>query len=529
MSDLCVAADDRLGFLNCAKVSGHTDSGFFCLDCDEMNKKISLMAMGLLLALSSWGAAQAILQGSEIEDSGYYNVGQFDHQFQASAVTTPTPAIFAGVSSKTTLTYRFHYPNGHNVVSNAPQMTLPGQHPLVVFMHGWGGSPADYNVLLSHLASWGFVVASVFYDRAPVTSELPIEEAYESWLLMQYLTDVAGVPNSGHPISYLVDPSPTAPVTVAGHSMGGAACFYLAGAEPRVKTIAALEPYDETQIQPFGICDPTSLYAGTNQANVLAENFDGALYMLEGGDDNLVGTSVQLWFDRVNQGSVKPRRNMKLKIQGSGHFGGTDLAVIPGLNLPCGLTLTDDMDLPDQHRFHRRFLAGCLLGELVGGEAENFFGHLFGVEMENETAFSLGTNAVVPVQTNVQSNSEDAVLWSIQTSLTSDPLCMNVVNPPFPGSVSVGVAGRPGDEDLTLLMVPKSNLPPGGYGAQEYLVWYLFEITNNVGSPMNSFDATGIKECNLPILATGFHVDFISYLWRYSSYDLTRIGGLVIQ
>ncbi|MCB9831383.1 MAG: hypothetical protein H6807_02840 [Planctomycetes bacterium] len=489
--------------------------------------RLAQLVASLLLALS--GCVSLGAQAFDMEDEGPYQVYYLDSYVPSGAVSQNTPAIFASIPISGFVGYRLYWPGAPNPLVQTPFL-LPGPYrPLVMFMHGWAASPLEYHALLVHLASWGFVVAAPYYNVNPVANQLPIEEAYEAWVLHEYLLAEAAAPGSPNPVNGMVDPDPGARYAIAGHSMGATACFYLAGADSRVDNIVSLEPFEETEIQPFGSCNPTALFGATAAALPLAENYQGAVYLLEGNDDLLVNGSVDTWFQVFNQGSSTPRRNVKLSIDGMGHFGATDAAItgssMPAL--PCNVAYTDDMGLLDQHRLHRRFLATCLLAEHDPATNEGRFLDLFGDGMRDETVYSNGIGGPASLSFSVEGNCRDTIIWAEERNFPWDGSCGYLGAPIRPNSVSYGILGQPGDEDVLALLVPTvlfGGACPTGVG---YLNYCIFELYNFIGFPSLSIGGSGLRECNLPILGGGVQVLMVAYVYRGGPFDLTRFATLV--
>jgi dienelactone hydrolase len=101
-----------------------------------------------------------------------------------------------------------------------------GPFPLVVFVHGYGVTPAAYAPLLTRIASAGYVVAAATY---PLLSGQPAgptdtvgwdDLAPDTWFVTSQVLarSAAGDPGLGG----LIDP---ARIAVAGHSDGGAVAF----------------------------------------------------------------------------------------------------------------------------------------------------------------------------------------------------------------------------------------------------------------------------------------------------------------
>jgi dienelactone hydrolase len=111
----------------------------------------------------------------------------------------------------------------------------PGRFPLVLFSHGWAGFRDQSSLLTSHLASWGFVVASPDHPSDDLTEVIgsylnippPTTDKYadvqDLLATVQYLQTGAPTLLSGH-----VDASR---FVVFGHSAGGVDAENLASLE----------------------------------------------------------------------------------------------------------------------------------------------------------------------------------------------------------------------------------------------------------------------------------------------------------
>ena len=135
--------------------------------------------------------------------------------------------------------------------SNAPPDTGGGPYPLIVFSHGLGTVPRDYESLLSTWAAAGFVVAA---PKFPLTSlgtpgGVDTADVYNQPGDVSFVISVmllASAAGSG-PLSGMISPND---VGVAGHSEGAITTlgfFNTCCRDPRVKAAAAFsgdpEPY----------------------------------------------------------------------------------------------------------------------------------------------------------------------------------------------------------------------------------------------------------------------------------------------
>jgi dienelactone hydrolase len=167
-------------------------------------------------------------------------------QFAFVDTTRPTPAFgsYPGSPSRQLPTTVWYPSNGG------------GPFPLVVFIHGYGVTPAAYSALLTRIASAGYVVAAATY---PLLSGLPAgptdtvgwDDLFpDTWFVT---SQVLARSASGDPaIGGLIDPNR---IAVAGHSDGAAIAFgdgYVPGRlDPRVRAVisyaADLEYYGPYQ------------------------------------------------------------------------------------------------------------------------------------------------------------------------------------------------------------------------------------------------------------------------------------------
>lgn len=120
------------------------------------------------------------------------------------------------------------YDGGDRCTIFRPQ-TLPATpSPVILWGNGTGTRPVDYAALLHHLASWGFVVAAANTPNAGSGADM--------LACLDWLTAENGRP--GSPYQGRLD---LAEVGATGHSQGGSGAL-MAGRDPRVKTVAPLNP-----------------------------------------------------------------------------------------------------------------------------------------------------------------------------------------------------------------------------------------------------------------------------------------------
>jgi dienelactone hydrolase len=157
--------------------------------------------------------------------------------------TDPVPPMLAGMLKK--------LPDTVDLKVSVPAFRdAPAAHgkafPLVIFSHGAGGWRSGYGNLLSGIASWGFVVASVDFTEygfasfgAPGARDMASRRASSMTALDAALDLMARTTaDAQSPLAGLIDMSSVAAV---GHSAGGGTMF---GAidNPRIDTVIGWAP-----------------------------------------------------------------------------------------------------------------------------------------------------------------------------------------------------------------------------------------------------------------------------------------------
>jgi pimeloyl-ACP methyl ester carboxylesterase len=207
-----------------------------------------------------------------------------------------------------------------------------GPYPLVGFSHGWTEPVSDYASLLTHLASWGFVVAGIGTET-DLWGDMQVE-AKDLRSMLHWCEDESLSANS-----WLAQALDYQDWGAAGHSMGGASMGYLVRDEPRISDVVMLEPYHGSFLG--------SSYPAFNQFH----NYNGRLMVVAGAADTTCPPSsmVKPWFDKAT-GTEKA---VYMLIDGGGHFGAT---IWPGWN--------GNLNGPDQARMHFRLLSAFMLSGL---------------------------------------------------------------------------------------------------------------------------------------------------------------------
>lgn len=113
-----------------------------------------------------------------------------------------------------------------------------GPFPVVLFSHGYAGFPEQSADLVTHLASWGFVVVAPDHVERSLsgllgTAAKGVPKRTDPEVLTDALdTALAQADDASSPLHDLLDPDR---VAVAGHSAGAGAAYLTASSDPRIK------------------------------------------------------------------------------------------------------------------------------------------------------------------------------------------------------------------------------------------------------------------------------------------------------
>lgn len=155
---------------------------------------------------------------------------------------------------------RMYYPAVAPGGRDALEDRSAAPYPAIAFGHGWLQSVSSYQSLLSHWASWGFVVIAptsqggLFPDHSLFAEDL---RASLTWLTKTY-------GNSPKRKGRLVAPSS---LGVSGHSMGGGAAVLAASRDTRVTavtTMAAAETNPSAIAAMGAVAVPVQFLAGSS-------------------------------------------------------------------------------------------------------------------------------------------------------------------------------------------------------------------------------------------------------------------------
>lgn len=178
-----------------------------------------------------------------------------------------------------------------------------GPFPVYAFAHGFGAYPLEYQHLLTHVASWGFVVVAPSFDERGILSLLgaggDTPSALDEGAVM--LDAVAALSSTGGPAKGLARKGK---FVVAGHSAGTGSVFQTAAEHP--DQVAGMQ-----LMSGGGFRDSSSTFP------------DVPALLVEGTKDGVVSPdSVAAAFEKLK----KPK--MLVSFEGAGHLTFTDLCVI---------------------------------------------------------------------------------------------------------------------------------------------------------------------------------------------------------
>lgn len=321
----------------------------------------------LALALAVLPALAGDTTAQDYDEVGPHPVGWRDE-----------PLPFENGTVSDTVLNRIYYPSlleGQGAAADP----APGPYPLVCLIHGHTVAPQFYDVLSAHVASRGYVVASV--GGMANADETYGNLARETKQLADWVTAESADPSS--PYAGLVLDGP---LGVIGSSRGGGACELFVGMEPRVRAAALLEP--------------SYIGGGTALGNLAS--WDGAWLFVAGElDSTNPPNEVRLIRNRATGAA----RRVYVEIQGAGHAGALDPDTI---GLP-----NDPLPHLEQLRLHSRLTIAFLEAELRG--LENAYHAMIGEGAAGEPLEHECTSRV-------------PILWALEATGT-------------PGSVALGVGG----------------------------------------------------------------------------------------
>ena len=168
--------------------------------------------------------------------------------------------------------------------NGSPPSAAPDPYPLVVFAHGFEGTPATYASLLHYWASAGFVVAAPLFPRTslhapggPDEADVVNQPADISFVISSLLA-LDG--DSSSPLHALIDPRR---IAVAGHSDGAETALAVVDArrlrDPRVRAGVIMSGAEMSGIGGYSFSAGAPLLAIQGTADALNEpRFTYALF-----------------------------------------------------------------------------------------------------------------------------------------------------------------------------------------------------------------------------------------------------------
>lgn len=349
-------------------------------------KRSRLLPGSLVLALAGL-AGNAVAQ--DYDEVGPYPVGWRDE-----------PLPFENGTVSDTVVNRVYYP----ALAEGEATTADpagGPYPLVCLIHGHTVSPPFYDVLSAHVASRGYVVASV--GAMANADETYGNLSRETKQLADWVTAESADPASPY-AGLVLDGA----LGVIGSSRGGGACELFVGMEPRVRAAALLEPS----------------YVGGNNALANLASWDGAWLFVAG---ELDATNPPGEVKLIRNRATGAARRVYVEIQGAGHAGALDPDTV---GLP-----NDPLPHLEQLRLHSRLTVAFLEAELRG--RENAYHQVLGEGAANE-----------PLEH--ECTSREPILWALEAHAV-------------PGSVALGVGGdRDGTALIAVAAGPATISTPFG-------------------------------------------------------------------
>lgn len=209
-----------------------------------------MAAIGLVFtACDDPGASKASLGYDQVSDPG----ANIDNRVDANGAIEETYATAGSYAVDTTSItgYKIFYPRD-----------MQGDHPIITWGNGTAAPTFLYNALLTHLASWGFVVIASNSTMAGSGEEMVGGIDY----LIQQNSE------SGSIFHNMLD---TGSIGTIGHSQGGAGAIN-AATDARVTCTAPLAP---TPAQITQVVCPTFLVAGSSDFIVPAASVRDECYV----------------------------------------------------------------------------------------------------------------------------------------------------------------------------------------------------------------------------------------------------------
>ncbi len=234
-----------------------------------------------------------------------------------------------------------------------------GPYPVVLFSHGFAGFPEQSADLVTHLASWGFVVVAPDHVERSLSGLLGVAskgvpKLADTAVLTQALD--AAVADAERPASPLHELLDLDHVAVTGHSAGAGAAYQAASTDPRIKAFIAYS------VGLGGRAD--------GEATPLPPVPEVPGMVMAGSDDGIISVAAS---QKVFTGMKTPK--YLVEIEGAGHLVFSDICLI-GRDQGGLVALIKEVGLQLPPNFLRLASDGCEKGDLDPVEAFPAIDHL---------------------------------------------------------------------------------------------------------------------------------------------------------
>ena len=329
-----------------------------------------------------------------------------------------------------------YYPAESEGTDTPPRLS-DGPYPLVGFSHGYFAPPQFYSELCKHIASHGYVVASIGTETGFI--QFIDRQARDTHGMLYWMEEQSET--SGAFFEGTLDDSEWA---VVGHSNGCRANMQILEWDDSIKTVVAMEPR---------LADLPGL-----------TSFTGSLFVIGGSNDliNPVQNHAVPFYAEASNAS----RRSYIEIEGAGHNG--------SLDFPSGI---NPLSHAEQLRLHKRIVTGALQTELRSDEDSCYY--LFGGGASGEPLTS-EVDCPQPIFWTIHNGTglttgcagTSSTRWAAAAALSTSPFESSTW---FPGIARVNA--RIFDKGLlssTGLREVTSPLPPGAGGQPLYIQGGLF-------------------------------------------------------
>jgi predicted dienelactone hydrolase len=203
-----------------------------------------LMALGVAVEMPSTVSAEDAPRTQRLLERGPYGTGRATIPFVDASRPTMANGSFAGAATRT-LTTQVWYPAKDDAqvdVVNAKPGKAKDGFPLIVYGHGLGSQSTDIAHVATHLASYGYVVASVQFPlsnaSAPGGPTANDVTAQPTDLIYVSQAIVSAPIKAAFPFASTID---STRIGLMGYSLGGVSAA-LASQYPTVDAVATLAP-----------------------------------------------------------------------------------------------------------------------------------------------------------------------------------------------------------------------------------------------------------------------------------------------